>query len=118
MAFVLSRIAHFRYVVMLFDLMASIAALVLVPAKSVAVPLASAFSPNIALSISTAIASMALQWSDIPCAAEAEYLGVWLGPGANAKHWTDQTSKFLNRINITVDSNYLTNFMPNNRHLL
>eukprot|EP00973_Karenia_brevis_P031506 4346627-Karenia_brevis.AAC.1 len=41
-------------------------------------------------------------------AASAEYLGIWLGPGAALHYWSDQIPKYLTRINTISASGVAT----------
>eukprot|EP00973_Karenia_brevis_P078749 10929363-Karenia_brevis.AAC.1 len=43
-------------------------------------------------------------WKDFLISDCAEYLGIWLGPGADKMHWVSQLTKLIERVGIIANA--------------
>ena len=67
------------------------------PRKCVAVPLAARITHQRIAEVSSRIASVVPEWSDLLVAAAAKYLGVWVGPESVGRVWGDPLGKWWER---------------------
>eukprot|EP00973_Karenia_brevis_P093765 12418962-Karenia_brevis.AAC.1 len=93
-------VTHFRVLHVLSEIFRaaeSCAGLCLNTKKCILVPLGP-FTPHRVEMIRNFLIQHISQWSRFQVSTSAEYLGLWLGPAASAKHWIMQTAKFLTRV--------------------
>eukprot|EP00973_Karenia_brevis_P088739 12307321-Karenia_brevis.AAC.1 len=88
----------FPIVYNIFELADLIAGLKLKPRKCVLVPLAAPLSPHLIEVLRDFMRARVPKWAEFNIAASAEYLGIWLGPGAACHYWLSQLQKLLARI--------------------
>eukprot|EP00973_Karenia_brevis_P046499 6449363-Karenia_brevis.AAC.1 len=88
----------------IFELAQQAAGLTLKPRKCFLVPLSAPLSLHVIDSLRCFLRENIPPWAEFNIAATAEYLGIWLGPGAAAHQWTAQIAKFLQRINVISDA--------------
>ena len=62
------------------------------------VPLAP-LTPHVREIVAIFLASNIPSWANFLIHDSAEYLGIWLGPGAHKRQWISQISKYLARVN-------------------
>eukprot|EP00973_Karenia_brevis_P080840 11214995-Karenia_brevis.AAC.1 len=84
----------------IFALARKVAGLSLKPRKCILVPLSAPLSPHLIEVLRDFMRSSVPEWAEFNIAASAEYLGIWLGPGASTKYWISQLDKFFHRLHL------------------
>ena len=88
-----------RYIYKIFSLARRAAGLSLNVTKCVLVPLSHAISPHIISCMRDFLRANTPEWATFNITHSAKYLGVWLGTGANVKHWIKTNSDYNFRVN-------------------